>query len=136
MILFDLNCAKGHLFEAWFRDGASFELQRKSRKVQCPACGASTVNKALMAPKLVRGDAGREPREAAQKPARAPHPAMLRALREHIERNCDDVGERFAEEARKVHYGEAEPRSIYGRATSEESSVASQVRKVSTMAPR
>ena len=125
MILFDLKCDSEHRFEAWFRDGASFDSQRRSRKVQCPVCGTAAVDKALMAPKLVRGEGGREPEPA---PAKAPKeragaPSLkgLQALREHIEKNSDDVGERFADEARKVHYGEVEPRNIHGRATDRES---------------
>ena len=125
MILFDLKCDSGHRFEAWFRDGASYDSQRNSRKIECPVCGSAAVDKAPMAPNLVRGEAGREaasaPAKAPKTAVRAPRPKMLRALREHIEKNCDDVGERFAEEARKVHYGEVEPHNIFGRATAEES---------------
>ena len=125
MILFDLKCDVEHRFEAWFRDGASFDSQRRSRKVQCPVCGSSAVDKALMAPKLVRGEVRHEPEpEPPRAPKdRAPVPSVkvLRALREHIEKNSDDVGERFADEARKVHYGEVEPRNIHGRASDQES---------------
>ncbi len=125
MILFDLKCDAGHQFEAWFRDGASFDAQRRSRKVQCPTCGSDAVEKAPMAPKLVRGESAGEPApppaKAPSKSPPAPNLKMLRALREHIEKNSDDVGERFADEARKVHYGEVEPHNIHGRATPEES---------------
>ena len=119
MILFDLKCDTGHRFEAWFRDGAGFESQRKSRTVECPVCGSSTVDKAPMAPNLVRGERSGKRQAAAMGLAGAK--ATLRAMREHVEKNCDFVGDRFAEEARKVHYGEVERHSIYGNATREES---------------
>ena len=123
MILFDLKCDAGHQFEAWFRDGASFDSQQRSRKVQCPTCGSDAVDKALMAPKLVRGERAVEPSPSKTQSKSGPAPGlkMLRALREHIEKNSDDVGERFADEARKVHYGEVEPHNIHGRATPGES---------------
>lgn len=125
MILFDLKCDAGHRFEAWFRDGASFDAQRRSRKIQCPECGSDAVDKALMAPKLMRREGASEAEpaaiEAPKKPVAAPNAKLLRSLREHIEKNSEDVGERFADEARKVHYGEVEPHNIHGRATTEES---------------
>ncbi len=122
MILFDLKCDTGHRFEAWFRDRAGFESQRKSRTVQCPVCGSSTVDKAPMAPKLVRSEGRDRPESAAERAPKKPAGAtkMLRVLRDHVEKNCDFVGDRFAEEARKVHYGEVERHNIYGNATREE----------------
>jgi hypothetical protein len=114
MILFTLRCAAGHEFEAWFRDGDGFTQQQKAGEIACPHCGDKAVEKAVMAPHVAR------PREAAAIP-----PAELRAalieLRRQIEKNCDYVGERFAEEARRIHYGETDARAIYGEASPEES---------------
>jgi hypothetical protein len=138
MILFDLKCGKGHVFEAWFRDGATAEKQIAGRKITCPSCGTAKVEKAPMAPRIGKGgrpaaaesgaaeNAAAEPsqpqgavmtKEMAAKAARLRK--ELRELRTKIEANCDYVGGRFAEEARKIHYGEAEGRGIYGE-TSEE----------------
>ena len=115
MILFTLRCASGHEFEGWFRDGETFEAQQKVGEIACPDCGDSQVEKALMAPNI-----GRSHKKAAPM-----SPAQMRAalieMRRRVETNCDYVGERFAEEARKIHYGEVDPRGIYGEATSEES---------------
>ena len=115
MILFTLRCAEGHQFEGWFRDGDTFESQQKAGEVACPHCGDAQVEKALMAPNIGRS----------HKKAPAISPAQMRAalieLRRQVETNCDYVGERFAEEARKIHYGEVDQRAIYGEATAEES---------------
>ena len=115
MILFSLRCASGHEFEAWFRDGDGFEAQLKAGEITCPHCGDAQVEKAVMAPRIGRSR-GKTP---------APSPAQMRAalveLRRQVEANCDYVGERFAEEARRIHHGEADPHGIYGEATSEES---------------
>ena len=120
MILYDLRCANDHLFEAWFRDSAAFETQAAAHEVVCPNCGDTDVVKAPMAPRIARqrgsgdrrgSDDGREADEAG---------ARFDELRQHVEENCDYVGERFAEEARKIHYGETESRGIYGEASSEE----------------
>ena len=122
MILFDLKCDTGHRFEGWFRDRAGFESQRKSRTILCPVCASSIVDKAPMAPKLVRGESRDRPEPAAEKASKETAGAarMLRALRDRVEKNCDFVGNRFAEEARKLHYGEVERHNIYGNATREE----------------
>ncbi len=131
MIRYALHCDKAHEFESWFPSSDSYEAQRKQGFVACPVCGSTTVDKALMAPQVARKDraAAAEP-AAAVPPAPAPVAvvspaeqelrAKLRELREHIVRSADPVGERFAEEARKIHYGETEHRSIYGQATPEE----------------
>lgn len=110
MILFDLRCKDGHAFEAWFRDSAAYEDQVAAGDLACPICGSSEVTKALMAP-AVNSRPKIDPAQAAA--------AMrtLRKVQEYIEKNFDHVGPRFAEEARKIHYGEAEKRSIYGEAT-------------------
>jgi hypothetical protein len=116
MILFTLRCAGGHEFEGWFRDGHTFEAQQKAGEIACPECGDTAVEKAVMAPRLARSrENGRPPVD----------PARLRAalleLRRQVEANCDYVGDRFAEEARRIHYGEVDPHGIYGEATEEES---------------
>jgi hypothetical protein len=115
MIRFTLRCTAEHEFEGWFRNGDAFEAQQKAGEIACPTCGDTQVEKALMAPNI-----GRSHRNV---PALSP--AQMRAalleLRRQVESKCDYVGERFAEEARKIHYGEADPHGIYGEATLDES---------------
>jgi hypothetical protein len=121
MILYELKCKHDHQFEAWFRDSATFDAQRKARKVDCPFCGSTKIEKAPMAPRLVRGkgewgSAEKRAREVARKIL-----DDVKALRAVVEQNCDYVGDQFAEEAKRIHYGEADERGIYGEATEEES---------------
>jgi len=115
MIRFALHCSAGHEFEGWFRSGDGFEAQRAAGEIACPECGDTAVEKALMAPNIARSREKRAPIS----------PQQLRSaliqLRQQIERNCDYVGDRFAEEARRIHYGEVDPRAIYGEASVEES---------------
>ena len=115
MIRFSLRCASGHEFEGWFRDGEGYEAQLKAREIACPECGEAQVEKALMAPSIGRS---RESRPAVS-------PAQFRAalveLRKQVETHCDYVGPQFAEEARRIHYGESDPRGIYGEASPDES---------------
>lgn len=135
MIVFDLKCRKEHVFEAWFPDSASFAEQAAAGKVLCPVCGSRKVTKALMAPNVATSkelapaprpaEAGR--RESVAVAEGVPEGAragelrrLLRELRSHVEQNCDYVGERFAEEARKIHYGETDPRGIYGETSDAE----------------
>lgn len=116
MILFTLRCANKHEFEAWFRDGDSFEAQRAAAEISCPVCGDSSVDKAVMAPRLTKS------RDAP--PSIASIVEMRKALveiRRQIETHCDYVGPRFAEEARRIHYGETDAHGIYGEATESES---------------
>ena len=133
MILFDLKCGKGHVFEAWFRDGTTAEKQIAGRKIACPSCGTAKVQKAPMAPRIGKGgrptmvESGtakpNQPQGAVMTKEMASKAVELRKelgeLRKKIEANCDYVGGEFAEEARKIHYGETEARGIYGE-TSEE----------------
>jgi hypothetical protein len=123
MILFDVKCAKGHVFEAWFRDSNTADRQMAGRKVACPECGNAKVAKAPMAPRIgKKGGSEAKP----QAPSRemvamsAKLQKELGELRAKVEANCDYVGEKFAEEARKIHYGETDPRSIYGETSKEE----------------
>lgn len=134
MILFDLRCAKEHVFEAWFPDSRSYEDQVNEGKVACPRCGSTEVEKAPMAPHVARALARDAPRaeqaggeqgqeaasEATPEPGSKAERRALRALRAVIERNFDYVGGHFPEEARRIHYGESEARNIYGEASSEE----------------
>ncbi|MEI7607497.1 MAG: DUF1178 family protein [Rhodospirillaceae bacterium] len=117
MILFNLRCAEGHDFEAWFRDGEAWET-RGAGSVSCPLCGGTDITKAPMAPRIGRHRGEPEPAPVAIPPAElAGH---LRQLRKTFEDHCDYVGDRFAEEARKIHYGESKPRDIYGEASKAE----------------
>lgn len=117
MILFDLICDNEHGFEGWFPDGKVFERQVKKREVACPICASTNVDKALMAPAVNtsrKSDATQAKRNAAE---------MMKVLidvRKQVEQNCDYVGPQFAEEARRIHYGESEKRDIYGEATRDE----------------
>jgi hypothetical protein len=116
MILFTLRCAQGHEFEGWFRDGDTFAAQQEAGEIACPDCGERTIEKALMAPRLGRS---RDDNPSAPGPARLR--AALFELRRQVEANCDYVGNRFAEEARRIHYGEVDARGIYGEASEAES---------------
>jgi len=119
MIVYDLTCGNGHGFEAWFQSSEAYDKQRKARKVLCPMCGDAKVSKALMAPS-VSGTKKKDRAKATHAAGPAAYMAALRELRQQVEANCDNVGERFPEEARKMHYGEAEKRNIYGEATESE----------------
>lgn len=123
MIKYALKCEAGHRFDGWFRSSAAFDEQRDAGDLVCPVCGTSEVDKALMAPTVRSSD-----RQAAKPVGQESMPAELRekvaeflsTVRDHVEKNCDYVGDDFAEEARRIHYGESDPRSIYGEATPEE----------------
>ena len=133
MILFDLKCGKGHVFEAWFRDGTTAEKQIAGRKIACPSCGTAKVQKAPMAPRIGKSGKPAAAESSTAEPSQPQGVVMtkemaskavqlrkeLGELRRKIEANCDYVGGQFAEEARKIHYRETEPRGIYGE-TSEE----------------
>jgi hypothetical protein len=147
MIRYTLNCEHGHAFESWFQNSAAYDKQAKRALVTCPVCGSAKVEKAIMAPRLSRAEAA-EPAEGApipppSLPTSLPPPALppaapgktpvaimspqerelrkkLKELREHVTRNADYVGPRFPEQARKIHYGEIEHRSIYGEASPDE----------------
>jgi hypothetical protein len=146
MIRYALVCDKHHEFESWFTNSAAFDKQAKRGLVTCPLCGSAKVEKALMTPRLGRSDASshQEPTsnqetpasqpaaEAAPDVAATPAPVAmitpqeqelrqkLRELRDHLVKNAENVGQRFPEEARKMHYGEAEHRSIYGVASAKD----------------
>jgi len=120
MILYQLRCGSGHQFEAWFRDAAAYDAQSAGGEIGCPFCGDTAITKAPMAPRLAKGAAkAGAMEEKANEVARQILQAAER-LRRHVEEHCDDVGDRFAEEARRIHYGESEKRGIYGTATDDE----------------
>ena len=133
MIRYSLVCDHGHEFESWFANSGAYDRQVKRKLVTCPHCGSAKVEKTIMAPRLARKDKSTSmpvPMEAAPPaPAEAANPvaiispqerefrAKLKELRDHLTSNADNVGKKFPEEARKMHYGETEHRSIYGEAT-------------------
>jgi hypothetical protein len=116
MILFTLRCARNHEFEGWFRDGVGFEAQHAAGEIACPHCGDTSVEKAVMAPRLSRSREAAPPVVALAQMRKA-----LIEMRRQIETNCDYVGNGFAEEARRIHYGETDPHGIYGEASDTES---------------
>ena len=118
MIVYNLKCRKDHEFEAWFRDSAAYDVQHAAGGVRCPLCGSKKVEKALMAPNL--GRAAPSPSAPEESPPAAKMRQALQEIRRQVEANCDYVGTRFPEEARKIHYGESDPRGIYGESTPEE----------------
>jgi hypothetical protein len=120
MILYQLVCTDGHEFEAWFRDGTTYDKQSASGDVSCPHCGDTGVSKALTALHVSTKPAAGD---SSEKRARELATQILQAVeksRQHVEENFDYVGDHFAEEARRIHYGETDERDIYGEATSEE----------------
>lgn len=119
MIRFSLVCDREHGFEAWFRNGEDYDTQRRRGLVACPECGSSKVDKALMAPAVASGR--KEQRVAlAMSEEQRKLLARLKTVTDKLRESADYVGDRFAEEARKIHFGETEARGIYGEATLEE----------------
>ncbi|HAA92325.1 MAG TPA: DUF1178 domain-containing protein [Rhodospirillaceae bacterium] len=118
MILFNLRCAADHEFEAWFKDGATYDSQSAAGEISCPVCGESKIEKAPMAPRIGAGAKTKNSPSDGEKFAQV-HQAMVQ-MREQVEKNCDYVGPDFAEEARKIHYEEADARNIYGETSDEE----------------
>jgi hypothetical protein len=126
MIRYDLVCDKGHEFDGWFSDSASYDVQRERGLVECAHCSSPKIDKQIMAPRIGAKSNARS--EAAPQPMMTP-PAdprmqammtMMREMRKHVEANAHDVGNNFAEEARKQHYNETEKRGIYGNASPED----------------
>jgi hypothetical protein len=134
MIRYNLRCERGHAFESWFQSSQTYETQEKRQLINCPSCGSAKVERAIMAPQIVskksRDRAVPAPAAATETTTPASTPLMmaqerelrtkLRELRDHIVKNADNVGERFPNEARKMHYGDIEHRPIYGEASPEE----------------
>lgn len=134
MILFELICDQGHRFEGWFRSGEDFDEQQTGKVIDCPFCGSADVEKAVSAPNVGRksnqSSSIRPASSAQEQSAMSPDlgkesvEELKRAahkLRAAVEKHCDYVGDEFPEEARKIHYGETEPRGIYGEASADES---------------
>ena len=121
MIRYSLSCHDGHDFEGWFASSEAFDDQQAKGGIACPVCGSTSVR---------QGADGAGGRDLTQRRIRCGLPPMcrsgtemvaaLRKLREHLTENADYVGPKFAEEARRIHYNEAEKRGIYGEASSEE----------------
>jgi len=138
MIKYALVCDKGHEFESWFADSAAYDKQVKRKLVTCPMCNSAKVEKAIMAPRLATSKQRKGaiemqvpvPEAAGEAPSPAPVAMMspqelelrtkLKELRDHLTKNAENVGAKFPEQARKMHYGEIEHRSIYGVASPEE----------------
>ncbi|MEQ8666683.1 MAG: DUF1178 family protein [Rhodospirillales bacterium] len=121
MICYSLRCGAEHEFEAWFRDSAGYDEQRATGEVTCPVCGDNEVVKAPMAPAVPRkGNRSGDPVARRTEELAADVVEAVEKLREHVEANCDYVGDAFPDEARKIHYGEAEERGIYGETTPDE----------------
>jgi hypothetical protein len=135
MIRYNLRCDRGHAFESWFQSSTAYESQEKRQLVNCPACGSAKVERAIMSPQIVSKKTRDRAAPAAPAPstditAPASTPLMmaqerelrakLKELRDHIVKNADNVGERFPNEARKMHYGDIEHRPIYGEASPDE----------------
>jgi hypothetical protein len=132
VILYNLICERRHEFESWFPSSAAYDKQAKRGLVSCPSCGSAKVEKAIMAPRLARKDKSTSVAPAEESAPQAPSPVAmlspqeqefrtkLKELRDHLTANADNVGKKFPEEARKMHYGEIEHRSIYGEATAQD----------------
>jgi hypothetical protein len=135
MIHYQLQCGQAHGFDGWFKDSASFEKQAKRGLIECPECGATDVERALMAPALSKREALPVPVEAPSPPVEAsaakPEKALagrlpaqmlaaLQRIRAEVEKSCDYVGPNFADQARAMHRGEIEPKGIYGETTEEQ----------------
>ncbi|MGY3693886.1 hypothetical protein ACVIGA_003966 [Bradyrhizobium sp. USDA 3240] len=134
MIRYTLRCERGHQFESWFQSSAAYESQERRHLIDCPSCGSDKIERAIMAPQIVSKKGRERAQPAPAAPVEAP-PAestslmmaqerelrsKLKELRDHIVKNADNVGERFPNEARKMHYGDIEHRPIYGEASPEE----------------
>jgi len=133
VILYNLVCDKRHEFESWFPSSAAYEKQEKRKLIACPVCGSAKVERAIMAPNVARKDKSTSLPAPVEQAADAPGTpvamvspqerefrAKLKELRDHLTANSDNVGTKFPEEARKMHYGETEHRSIYGEASAED----------------
>jgi hypothetical protein len=119
MIKYALGCAEGHAFDSWFSDSASYDKQRKRGFVACPECGSTRVDKAIMAPAVVGGNRATVqtvPELVVDDRRRQAREFFVRMRRE-IEANTDDVGAKFPDVARAIHFGDEPERAIRGRAS-------------------
>jgi hypothetical protein len=127
MIRYALNCDQGHEFESWFPNSSAYDKQAKRGLLSCPHCGSAKIDKAIMAPRLSGTNREAAPEAPAPKnpvamlsPQEREIRTKLKELRDHLTKNAENVGQKFPEQARKMHYGEIEHRSIYGEASPEE----------------
>lgn len=120
MISFNLTCDNDHDFDGWFSSTQDFEGQKKRSLVSCPVCGSAAVTKSLMAPTVTTGRQKEKMAVATVDANRQAIAAELKSLRDKMTVGAEDVGRRFPEEARKIHYGESEERGIYGEANRDE----------------
>lgn len=123
MIVLDLCCDSNHVFEGWFASAGAFEAQRAAGRVACPVCNSASIVRRPSAPYVQRGEKSGAPAQPQQAVARLPAASMQAALlnlARSMMRGAENVGEAFPEEARKIHYGEAEERSIRGVASAGE----------------
>lgn len=121
MIRYNLNCSAGHSFDSWFSDSGAYDKQVRRKLITCPQCGSTKVEKAIMAPRIASAASDRASDDVALMSAEdAQMRTELQALRERVTKTSKNVGKRFAEEARKMHYGEMAHRSIYGTASLDE----------------
>jgi hypothetical protein len=119
VIQYSLICDNDHKFDAWFRSAEDYDAQQEKRIVACPVCGSAKVEKALMAPAIARSGSEKVSLSSGH-PEHKRLREMLIALRNKLTSEADYVGDKFAEEARKIHFNEVEPRGIYGEATRDE----------------
>ena len=150
MIHYQLQCSQAHEFDGWFKDSAGFDKLAKLGLIECPECGDKAINRALMAPAVATRRAVPPPQPVAppatESPSSSPRPpaqvavsgdeagrpmpdqvrAMLQRMRSEVEKNCDYVGAAFADEARRMHHGESDKRSIYGETTPEQADALSE----------
>ena len=120
MIKYSVRCENTHEFEGWFKDSATFDAQAKNGDIVCPHCGNTKVSKAPMSPRISKSsNTGSTPEARAREVAERILEAAQQ-MRKEVEANCDYVGDQFADEARRIHYGEADERGIYGEASDEE----------------
>ena len=115
MIVYSLRCKNGHEFEGWFRDSASYDAQSCDGTLSCPTCNSRRVEKAIMAPSLGANRNAEVPRSDVVSTKQ-----FMTGLRKYVQEHAEYVGPKFAEEARKIHYGESMDRHIYGETTMEE----------------
>jgi hypothetical protein len=116
MIVYNLRCANSHEFEGWFKDSAAFDAQADATKLVCPVCNSRKIEKAIMAPAV----AGAKKADLSAPEEMRKMRQFMTGLRKYVQDNAEYVGPRFAEEARKIHYGETEERQIYGESTVKE----------------
>lgn len=124
MICYRLRCGAGHEFEGWYRDSTTFTQLQGDGFLSCPECGNADVQQALMAPAIARQSRTLPPETAAEKQSGPALPdqmvALLQKIRQAVETGCENVGDRFAEEALRIHHKEAPERGIYGQASEED----------------